>query len=52
MTEEQEKEFLSFVRADTSYRKHYNAMVILLNTGLRISELCGLTASDLDFENG
>ncbi|KAA4617977.1 site-specific integrase, partial [Bacteroides ovatus] len=26
--------------------------VILLKTGLRISELCGLTRQDIDFENG
>ncbi len=26
-------------------------LIILLGTGLRISELCGLTETDLDFEN-
>lgn len=29
---------------------YYNAMVILLGTGLRISEMCGLTLKDVDFE--
>ena len=34
------------------YHRYYNAIVVLLNTGLRISELCGLTVSDIDFEKG
>jgi len=50
LTEEEERKFLSFVEADKRYSRHYDAVVILLNTGLRISELCGLTANDLDFE--
>ena len=33
------------------YKAYYPAIVILLNTGLRISEMCGLTLSDLDFDN-
>ena len=33
-------------------KKYYNAIVVLLYTGLRISELCGLTTSDIDFEKG
>ena len=31
--------------------EYYDDILILLKTGLRISELCGLTARDLDFEN-
>lgn len=31
------------------YRKHYDEIIILLRTGLRISEFCGLTLKDLDF---
>lgn len=50
LTEEEEGRLLSFVGADTVYRRYYDVIVILLNTGLRISELCGLTAKDLDFE--
>lgn len=52
LTKEQENAFLEFVKTDTVYQKYYNAIVILLNTGLRISELCGLTVKDIDFENG
>ena len=52
LTKEQENAFLEFVKTDTAYQRHHNAIVILLNTGLRISELCGLTVKDIDFKNG
>lgn len=51
LTEEQEKNLLSFVKNDSIYRKYYDVMLLLLKTGLRISELCGLTLKDLDLEN-
>ena len=51
LTEEQEEKLLSFVESDRTYRKYYDVIVLLLKTGLRASELCGLTVSDLDFEN-
>ena len=43
---------LSFVQSDTTYHQYYDEIVILLETGLRISEMCGLTESDIDFKNG
>ncbi len=43
--------FLNFVKSDKIYSKHYDDLIILLGTGLRISELCGLTDSDIDLEN-
>lgn len=52
VTEEQEKAFLEFIRSDGHFRKHYDAIYVLFNTGLRISELAGLTISDIDFDNG
>ena len=48
---EQETNLLAFMKADKVYRKYYDEVVILLNTGLRISELCGLTLSDIDMRN-
>ena len=51
LTEEQEEKLLSFASRDRVYKKHYDAIVILLKTGLRISELCGLTRQDIDFGN-
>ena len=51
LTEGQEKALLSFLRFDRQYKCYYAEILILLKTGLRISEFCGLTVSDLDFEN-
>lgn len=51
LTPEQETNLLAFMKADKVYRKYYDEVVILLNTGLRISELCGLTLSDIDMRN-
>lgn len=52
LTESQERELLSFVESDRTYSHLYDSLLILLNTGLRISELCGLTINDIDFESG
>ena len=48
---EQQNALLWFIRADRVYKRLYDAILILLNTGLRSSELCGLTLSDIDFDN-
>ena len=50
LTQEQEDRLLAFASSDPVYRKYCDEIIILLGTGLRISELCGLTV-DLDFEN-
>lgn len=52
ITPAQEQELLDFIKADSHYRRYYEGYFILLNTGLRISEFCGLTEDDIDFENG
>jgi len=51
LTKEQEENLLAFAKTDAVYRKHMDEITILLHTGLRISELCGLTMPDIDFEN-
>lgn len=51
LTPEQEQRLLEFLQTDTTYQKYYDDIVILLGTGLRISELCGLTVNDIDMEN-
>lgn len=51
LTLEQEENLLAFISKDRIYQKYYDEFIILLGTGLRISELCGLTDSNLDFEN-
>lgn len=51
MTEEQEQSLLSFIKTDNVYHKYFDDVLILLKTGLRISELCGLTIMDVDFNH-
>lgn len=51
LTHEQEKSLLEFIQGDKVCKRHYNEFVILLGTGLRISELCGLTVKDIDMDN-
>lgn len=50
LTMQEQKILLEFVEHDKVYQKHFNAVVILLGTGLRVSELCGLTDKDIDME--
>lgn len=51
LTPEQEAAFLRFIWEDNHFRKYYEVIYILLNTGMRISEFCGLTPDVVDFEN-
>lgn len=51
MTEEQQTLWMSFIREDKTYTKYYDEFVVLLGTGMRVSEFCGLTKGDLDFGN-
>lgn len=51
LSEEQEARLLDFMEHDRTYQKYHDDVLILLKTGLRISELCGLTRSDIDFKN-
>ena len=51
ITRKQERELLRFIKEDSHFCKYYDAIFILFNTGLRISEFCGLTKSDLDLKN-
>ncbi len=46
-----ERKFLKFVQEDPYYCKYYEGIYILFKTGLRISEFCGLTKSDIDLKN-
>lgn len=50
MTEEQQTLWMDFIREDKTYCKYYDEFVVLLGTGMRVSEvLPGLTKADLDF---
>ncbi|PXV89548.1 site-specific recombinase XerD [Lachnotalea glycerini] len=51
ITKKQERDFLDFIRQDKHFGRYYDGIFILFRTGLRISEFCGLTIGDIDFEN-
>lgn len=51
ITKEQMNKFLKFIHDDNVYCKYYEVIYILFHTGMRISEFCGLTISDIDLEN-
>ena len=45
-----ERRFLDFIANDKYYCRYYDGIYILFKTGMRISEFCGLTISDIDFK--
>ena len=51
ISREEERKFMKFIKEDVHYCRYYDGMYILFKTGLRISEFCGLTLSDIDFKN-
>ncbi|MBQ7564893.1 MAG: site-specific integrase [Lachnospiraceae bacterium] len=51
ISRDEERKFLKFVEEDPHFCKYYEGIYILFHTGLRISEFCGLTLGDIDFEN-
>lgn len=51
LSPDEEKSLLDFIKQDKICNKHYDFTVILLGTGLRVSELGGLTVSDINFDN-
>lgn len=46
----QQRALLKFIQEDKHYCRYYDAIYILFHTGLRISEFCGLTIRDIEFE--
>ena len=50
LTREQRDSFLKFVRDTKGLSANYDTFYILFHTGLRVSELCGLTLSDIDLK--
>ena len=51
ISRDDERRYLDFIKNDKHYCRYYDAFYILFHTGLRISEWCGLTLSDIDMEN-
>lgn len=50
LTPKQERDFLKFIKEDEYFNQFHDGMFILFKTGLRISELCGLTIRDIDLQ--
>lgn len=50
ITRDEERKFLKFVKEDAHFSKYYEGIFILFKTGMRISEFCGLTVSDINFK--
>lgn len=50
ITCKQEQAFLEFVRTDKHFSQYYDGIFLLFKTGLRISELCGLTLHNVNME--
>lgn len=51
LTSEQQRIFFDFVKNDPRYYKHYDTFVFMVETGLRIGELTGLTLKNIDWAN-
>ena len=51
MSEEEENHYIEFISSHGWFRHIYDDVVILLNTGIRVSELYGLTFKDVDLKN-
>ena len=48
-TRKQQRDLLKFIQEDKHFSRYYDAIYILFHTGLRISEFCGLTVSEIEF---
>lgn len=50
LSTEDMKIYLNYVKNDEHYKKYYPVFYVLFYTGLRVSELCGLTLSDINLD--
>lgn len=51
LTLDEEQRFLDYI-LNSRYRKYYDAIYLMLHTGLRLGEFCGLTLEDINMEKG
>lgn len=49
ITRKQQRDLLKFIQEDEHFSRYYDVIYILFHTGLRISEFCGLTVSEIEF---
>ena len=50
LSRKDERRFLDFIKHDRHFSRYYDGVYVLFKTGLRISEFCGLTLQDIDFD--
>lgn len=50
LSPEQETSLFEFINSDSVSARWQNVFVVLLKTGARVSEVCGLTKNDIDLE--
>ena len=50
ITRKQQREYLRFIKEDKHFSRYFEGIYILFHTGLRISEFCGLTIKDIEFD--
>lgn len=50
ISRKEERDILKFIREDKHFCRYHDGIYILFHTGLRISEFCGLTLKDVEFE--
>lgn len=50
ITRKQQRQYLWFIREDKHFCRYCEGSYILFYTGLRISEFCGLTLADIEFD--
>lgn len=51
LSPDEEKAFFDFIGSSKTYSKWKNLYAVMLGTGFRIGEICGLTWEDCDFKN-
>ena len=51
LTEEEMRIFLDFIKDHPVYGRYHSIFVVMIGTGLRVGELCGLRWQDVDIEN-
>ena len=50
MDQDTEKKLMDFIKEDKHFSPYHDAFYILLHTGMRVSEFCGLTFDDVDLD--
>lgn len=51
LSPQEQRLFMDFVKNDKHFSRYYDGISILFKTGLRISEFCGLTVHDINFDD-